>query len=151
MLCKDEGYCYRCSAVCVSLCISRGRSISHLGRGTFRRTCTDPLSEELQRNAECNEYKVLTVTKVIAAAAIRPIAIITCQFVYWHCPRNKRSWVYVTVWRPSVRPSVCLSRYSTATEALALSSNGAAARRSAANAGSVVLTAELTRLNTGLF
>ena len=29
-----------------------------------------------------------------------------CQFVYWHCPRNKRSWVYVTVWRPSVRPSV---------------------------------------------
>ena len=31
------------------------------------------------------------------------------------------------------------------------SSNGAAARRSAANAGSVMLTAELTRLNTGLF
>jgi len=32
----------------------------------------------------------------------------------------------------------------------ALSSNGAAARRSAANAGSVMLTAELTRLNTDL-
>jgi len=35
-------------------------------------------------------------------------------------------------------------------QAPALSSNGAAARRTAANAGSVMLTAELTRLNTDL-
>ena len=69
---------------------------------------------------------------------------------------------------PSVRPSVCpvvrqqerrvaglllsalragdISRE----QAPVLSSNGAAARRTAANAGSVMLTAELTRLNTDL-
>jgi len=35
-------------------------------------------------------------------------------------------------------------------QAPVLSSNGAAARRTAANAGSVMLTAELTRLNTDL-
>jgi len=104
MLCKDEGYCYRCSAVCVSLCISRGRSISHLGRGTFWRTCTDPLSEELQRNAECNECGPLQ--KSLRRRQYDLSLSLRCQFVYWHCPRNKRSWVYVTVWRPSVRPSV---------------------------------------------
>jgi len=36
-------------------------------------------------------------------------------------------------------------------QAPALSSNGAAARRTTANAGSVMLTAELTRLNTDLY
>ena len=70
--------------------------------------------------------------------------------------------------RASVRPSVCLSHRSTlmrCTAGLLLSvvwagdidrkrrapapnSNGAAVRRSAANAGSVMLTAELTTLNT---
>jgi len=73
--------------------------------------------------------------------------------------------------RLSVCLSVCLSHRSTAgaacggfaaerpagrtyrliAGAAVISSNVAVARRTAANAGSVVLTAELTRLNTDLF
>ena len=55
-----------------------------------------------------------------------------------------RSRVYVTVGRPSVRPSVCLSHRLTATTACG-------GLRSATSVGSVMLTAELTRLNTDLF
>ena len=89
--------------------------------------------------------------------------------VYWHCPLSVRSRVYLTVGCPSVCLSVCLSvcpvirpqqlraaglllsavlAGDIAAQRRSPSSNGAAARPSAANAGSVMLIAELTRLNT---
>jgi len=79
------------------------------------------------------------------------------------------SRVYVTVKRPSVRPSVCPIVRQPPRRAAGLllrapradisidsggrwrpAADGAAARRSAVNVGSVTLTAELTRLNPGL-
>ena len=76
-----------------------------------------------------------------------------------------RSWVCVTLRRPSVRPSVSpihpplqqraagllLSAVRAGDidrQQWVLSSNGAAARRSEANAGSAMSTGELARLNT---
>jgi len=82
--------------------------------------------------------------------------------------------VYITVRRPSVRPSVCpiirpqqrraaflllnampagvdeTSTDRAARSAATAPQHGAAARRSAANAGSDMLTAEITRLNAEL-
>jgi len=78
--------------------------------------------------------------------------------VYWHLPSSMRNWVYETVGCPSVCPSLCLSHLSTAAVASGRFaerpagrrywSTEAGAGRSAANAGSVMLTAELSRLNT---
>ena len=77
-----------------------------------------------------------------------------------HCSHSMPSRVCETVERPSVRQSVCLSRHSTTSTAAAACGDfaaehragtgrhrrpqhGAAARRSAANASSVTLTADV--------
>ena len=77
-----------------------------------------------------------------------------------HCSHSMLSRVCETVERPSVRQSVCLSRHSTVSAAAAACGefaaerragtgrhrrpqHGAAARRSAANASSVTLTADV--------
>ena len=89
---------------------------------------------------------------------------ITSLWRYWHCPRGMRSRVYVTIGCPSVRlfgPSFnrrcgvrrvcCRAPRGQNTSIDSGGSQRPAARRSAANAGSVLLTAELARLNTDLF
>ena len=93
---------------------------------------------------------------------------------FWHCAHSMQRRVYKTVRCPSVRLSVsqsvpsverssgvrricCWAPYaqkisinSAGRPAAAAPQPGSAARRSAANAGNVMLTAELTRLNTDL-
>ena len=100
------------------------------------------------------------------------IGDLTTGLAFWHCAQSMRNRVYKTVRCPSVSqsvPSVSLSRQSNAAAAcggfaakrrtrkryrstapVARQQPGAAARRSAANAGNVMLTAELKRLNTDL-
>jgi len=62
-------------------------------------------------------------------------------FIYWHCPRCMRSRVYLTVRCPSVRLSVCSSVPSIDSSSRSTFAAGRR-RRSAANAGSVMLRAE---------
>ena len=99
------------------------------------------------------------------------IGDLTTGLTFWHWAHSMRSRVYKTVRCPFVRLSVsqsvtsverssgvrrvcCWAPYaqkisidSAVRPAAAAPQPGAAARRSAANAGNVMLTAELTRLN----
>ena len=97
------------------------------------------------------------------------IGDLTAKLAFWHCAHSMRSRVYKTVRCPSVRQPVCpisqtqqrraagllLSAVSAKdidrqrrAPAAAAPQPGDAARCSAANAGNVMLTAELTRLYT---
>jgi len=99
----------------------------------------------------------------LAVKSLRPDALVYVRALLTLPHSTRRSRVFVTIGCPSVRPSVCLSHYSTAAAAglragdidrqrcaPGTQQHAAAARRSAANAGSAMSTAESTKLDTGL-
>ena len=154
----------------------REEQISRILLVRLSRHSDDTDTWKLRVKLLCGPSKGSSVLSIFAENSVRlSIGNLTTGLVFWHCAHSMRSRVYKTVRCPSVRLSVsqsvptverssgvrrvcCWAPYAQKISidggkrptAATAPQPGAAARRSAANAGNVMLTAELTRLNTDL-